>query len=400
MDTSIMRGPAAARTRIVVIGGGYAGVIAANRIMKSPSVAVTVVNPNPRFVERIRLHQLVGGSHAAVAEFSHVLHRGIELKVDAVTRIDASARQVELASGGSLAYDYLICAFGSGGWDPQVEGAAEHAHSVADHASALRLRDALASAPLDAPVVIVGGGATGIEVAGELAELGRRVTLVCRSHLNPYLHESGRRRVRRELDRLGVEVLEGTAAAEVRADGVVLADGRVLPSAVTIWTAGFTVPDLAARSGLTVDAKGRLVTDETLTSVDDGRILATGDAAAPSNLPLRMSCQAAMPLGVTAGETVLARLAGRAPAPFDGGCFAQCISVGRSGATLQISRAGDVATRFAIGGRAAVPLKETACKVSLPGLVWEARRPGAMIGLKDRTRARRVAERIREGVPA
>jgi NADH dehydrogenase FAD-containing subunit len=66
---------------------------------------------------------------------------------------------------------------------------------------------------------------------------------------------------------------------------------------VTIWAAGFGVPDLAARSGLSTDAVDRLLTDETLTSVDDERITAAGDSAAPSDLPLRMSCQAALPAG-------------------------------------------------------------------------------------------------------
>ena len=79
---------------------------------------------------------------------------------------------------------------------------------------------------------------------------------------------------------------------------------------MTIWTAGFGVPDLAASSGLSTDGAGRLLTDETLTSVDDPRIVAAGDAAAPSDLPLRMSCQAAIPLGAQAANTVLSRIAG------------------------------------------------------------------------------------------
>ena len=102
-------------------------------------------------------------------------------------------------------------------------------------------------------------------------------------------------------------VLEGpdTKVTAVTRDAVRLADGREVPSAVTIWTAGFGVPDLAARSGLRTDALGRLLTDETLTSVDDARIVAAGDSAAPSDLPFRMSCQAAVQLGPQAAETVL-----------------------------------------------------------------------------------------------
>ncbi len=86
-------------TRVVVIGGGYAGVIAANRLRQRPAVAVTLVNPRPEFVERIRLHQLAAGSDDAVVDFADILAPGVELVVDAATRIDTGARQVELFAG-------------------------------------------------------------------------------------------------------------------------------------------------------------------------------------------------------------------------------------------------------------------------------------------------------------
>ena len=139
--------------------------------------------------------------------------------------------------------------------------------------------------------------------------------------------------------------------AEVRWDAVVLADGVVLPSAATIWTAGFGVPDLAARSGLRTDAMGRLLTDETLTSIDDERIVAAGDAAAPSGQPLRMSCQAAGPLGAQAANTVLSRIAGDEPAAIDQAFVGQCISLGRTHATIQFARTDDTPVNVYIGGR-------------------------------------------------
>ena len=165
--------------------------------------------------------------------------------------------------------------------------------------------------------MVVGAGLTGIETASELAEQGRRVHLVCGGTLGPSLSRPGRRSVAKWLHRLGVDVLEAATVREVRADEVVLADGAVLPSALTVWTAGFGVPELAARSGLHTDPLGRLLTDETLTSVDDPRIVAAGDAAAPSGRPLRMSCQAAIPLGAQAANTVLSRIAGTPPAVVD-----------------------------------------------------------------------------------
>ncbi|MGV0799985.1 FAD-dependent oxidoreductase, partial [Mycolicibacterium elephantis] len=96
----------AQNTHVVVIGGGYAGVMAANRL--SAAAAVTLVNPRPQFVERIRLHQLVAGNDDAVADYSAVLADSVHVVVDSAARIDARARTVELVSGETLPYDYLV----------------------------------------------------------------------------------------------------------------------------------------------------------------------------------------------------------------------------------------------------------------------------------------------------
>src|ERR1700731_2308561 len=272
---------AAPRTHVVVVGGGYSGTLAANRLRQRADVDITLVNPRPVFVERIRLHQLVADTNAAIADYDTLLGEGIGLVVDAVDRIEAADRRLVLASGAELDYDYLIYTVGSTGAMPlTVPGAAEFAHSVADLESAQRLRYALADLPLASPVTVVGGGLTGIETASELAELGRPVTLVCGSILGPSLSSRGRRSVATQLRGLGVNVLESASkpirVSQVRWDAGVLTDGAVLPSAATVWTAGFAVPDLAARSGLSTDALGRLLIDETLTSIDDPRRAARG----------------------------------------------------------------------------------------------------------------------------
>ena len=364
---------------VVVIGGGYAGVMAANRLTQRDHVTVTLINARPDFVERIRLHQLAGGTHKAVNDYRKVLGERVRLVVDTVTRIDATGRRVELASGGTAGYDYLIYAVGSGSADPGVPGAAEFAHPIASFEEAQRLRSVLDAAPATAPVTVVGAGPTGIETAAELAEAGRTVTLVCGGPVGPYLHPNGRRSVAKRLAALGVTVLQGpgTKVTEVTGDTVRLGDGRELSSEVTIWTAGFGVPDLAARSGLSTDALGRLLTDETLTSVDDERIVAAGDSAAPSGLPLRMSCQAAMPLGARAADTVLSRIDGERPATLNHLFAGQCISLGRRAGIFQFAHRNDVALWFHIAGRSGAKIKEFVCKGTVKQLADEGRKPGA-----------------------
>jgi NADH dehydrogenase FAD-containing subunit len=380
------------QTRVIVIGGGYAGVLAANHLRLNKNVDITLVNPREQFVERIRLHQLVTGSDDAVVDFSAVLGEGIHLRIDTVTRIDAPRRRIELVSGDALNYDYLIYAIGSHGATPIVPGAAEFAYPIAELEHAQRLKTAFHAAGEDAPISVIGAGPTGLEVAAEFAEEGRSVTLVCGGVLGPYLHARGRRAAAKRLRRLGVTIIDGpgSAATEVRRGSVILADGRTIASAVTVWTAGFGAPDLAAVSGLSTDVAGRLLTDETLTSVDDPRIVAAGDAAAPSNLPLRMSCQAAIPLGAQAANTVLSRIAGTEPRRLNQAFTGQCISLGRGGGVVQLAHLDDTVVPLYLGGRTAAKIKEAVCKGTVTFLQREARKPGSYVWLKGGKRQQQL----------
>jgi len=379
---------------VVVIGGGYAGVIAANHLRLNRDVSITLINPRPEFVERIRLHQLVTGSDDAVVAYPDILGEGINLLVDTAEHIDAAARTVTLGSGGTVAYDYLIYAVGSKGAELTVPGAAEFAHPISELEHAEPLRAAVAALASGAPVTVVGAGPTGIETAAELGEQGHTVTLACGGPLGPYMSEPGRKSVAKRMRKLGVTVVDGpdSKVTEVRERSVVLADGRELTSAITIWTAGFDVPDLAARSGLATDAIGRLLTDETLTSVDNPYIVAAGDAAAPSDSPLRMSCQAAIPLGAQAANTVLSRIAGTAPAALNQAFTGQCISLGRKSGIVQLAHLDDRVVPIYLAGRTAASVKEAVCKATVSFLAREARKPGSYFWIKGGKRAQRLAE--------
>jgi NADH dehydrogenase len=369
--------------KVIVIGGGYSGTIAANHLRMRADVDITLVNPRPKFVQRIRLHQFVAGNYDATVDYGTLLGEGVRLVVDSAVRIDTATRQVGLASGRALDYDYVIYAVGSTGVTPSsVPGAAEFAYPIAELELAQRLRNAIDELHPDAPITVVGAGLTGTETAAELAEQDHRVTLVCGGKLVPTLSEPGRRSATKWLRKMGVAVLEADVVAEVRADAVVFADGAVRPSALTIWTAGFGAPELAAASRLHTDALGRLLTDETLTSVDDDRIVAAGDAAAPSGQPLRMSCQSAVPLGAQAANTVLSRIAGTEPAVIDQAFLGSNVSLGRRAAVIQWARKDDTPVNLYFGGRLGAAFKEAVCKGTVWGIRREARKPGSTFWVK------------------
>lgn len=369
------------RTSVVVIGGGYAGAIAANRLQRNPDVDITLLNPRPMFVQRLRLHQLAAGTGDATADFGPLLGDRVRLVVDSATRIEPAASQVLLASGGTLGFDYVVYAVGSvAAATSVIPGAAQFAYPLAEFEDATRLRAAIDELGPGAPVVVVGAGLTGVEVAAELAEQGHEVSLVGGGRLAPTFSAGARKSVGTWLIRHGVEVLETASVTGVQAGAVELSDGAVRPSALTVWAAGFGVPDLAARSGLSTDPLGRLLTDETLTSVDDHRIVGAGDAVSASGVPLRMSCYTAVPTGAIAAETILSRIANDAPAVLDLVFSATNVGLGRRCAVGQPTRKDDTAVNIhlggRLGGRLAGSIKEAVTKGTLWSIRREARKPG------------------------
>jgi len=331
----------------MVLGGGYAGVMAANRLA-SNGETVTLVTPSPWFVERIRLHAVAAGLRGdARVPLAALVDARVAVMDDRAVRIADDG--VLLASGERLDFETLVYAVGSGG---PGDG---RAHHVATLDGARRLRAALVERP-DAAVTVVGAGLTGIELAAALRVAGRTVRLVTatvpdgratRTHLL-------------ELERLGVRVETGRT---VDVDGLV-DDGRDIVVAAT----GFTASSLATDSDLPTDAHGRLVVDEHLTVPGAPRILGAGDGVHVLGryaAHLRPACATAMPLGAHAADVVRARRDGVRPAPFTLGYVARCVDLGGGRGHVQLVRGDDSERRVAVTGRAGGLVKEGICRMTL-----------------------------------
>ncbi|MFJ8634830.1 NAD(P)/FAD-dependent oxidoreductase [Streptomyces sp. NPDC093568] len=385
--------------RIVVLGAGYSGAIAAGRLARRlhrEDVAITLVNAEPDFVERVRMHQLAVGQDLKARPFSEMFAgTGVELRLARVTGVDADRRRVHVVDthGGEgadpeeLEYDTLVYALGSDWNDHGVPGAAEHAHQIAGRAGALRLRERLAQLAAGQSVLVVGGGLTGLEAVTEIAEArpDLDVALAARAGLGDWLSPKGARHVRKVFDRLGITVHEHTEITAVDADRVTTADGTAIPAAVTVWTAGFAVHPIARNTTLEVTDTGRIVVDGTMRSVSHPEVYAVGDAAlamGPGDKPLRMSCASGTPMAWQAADSIAARLTGGklpdAPLRY----FNQCVSLGRKEGLIQYVTADDRAVNAALTGRFAAGYKELVCK----GAAWGVANP--MLGIP--TRRRRV----------
>ncbi|MEU4598959.1 FAD-dependent oxidoreductase [Nocardia sp. NPDC023988] len=378
--------------RIVVLGAGYAGLAAARRLARtSRDTTITVVDSRAEFVERVRLHQEAAGQRIKRWELRKLLERkGAEFVQARISGLDPVTKQVhleELADGGtsvgqagqsdqwsgdgapegtgrrqasdigewSLAYDTLVYALGSAADRSGAPGVAGYARSVATPEDVRALPEGR--------VVVVGSGSTGIELAAELAESQRysAVTLLGADEPGAWLSTRAVESIRATLTRLGVEIRSSAKVVEVLPIGVRLADDTVIEAESVVWTAGFTVPDLARRAGLAVDEHGRIRTDATLRSISHPDIYAAGDAAliaGPGDRPLRMACATAIPAGGYVARAIVARAKGVEPEPMNFRYQLQCLSLGRRDAVIQVLNADDTPGGRVIRGRTGAVVKE------------------------------------------
>ncbi|MER6002621.1 FAD-dependent oxidoreductase [Nonomuraea angiospora] len=380
--------------RIVVLGAGYTGAVAAGRLAKRlhrEDVAITLVNAEPDFVERVRMHQVATGQDLKPRPFSEMFAgTGVEVRLAQVTGVDVDRKTVAVidANGaGQLPYDTLVYALGSR-WNAQgVPGTAEHAHEIASRPGALRLRERLARLDAGQSVVVVGGGLTGVEAATEIAEArpDLDVALAARDGLGDWLSPKGREHLRKVFGKLGITAYEHAAVTGVEADRVTTADGTAIPAAVTVWTAGFAVHPIAKATALEVTGSGQIVVDGTMRSVSHPDVYAIGDAAmvmGPGDKPLRMSCASGTPTAWQAADAIAARLTGGKLPNVSIRYFNQCISLGRKEGLIQYVTADDRAVQAVLTGRLAAVYKELICKSA----AWGVANP--TLGLP--TRRRRV----------
>ena len=336
------------RPRVLVLGAGFAGVSAVKELRGAP-VDITLVDRNGYNTFQPLLYQVATGGlnpgDVTYATRALTAHRpNVGFRRGDVTSIDADGKTVTLDDDTTLGYDYLIVGTGVTTNFFGVPGAEEHSLPLYTRAQALRVRDdifsrleRLAQATADGvrsedpTVVIVGAGATGVEMAGSLAEMGpamriaypelkdrkARVVLV---EMAPYVlapyHRSLREYTARSLKARGVELRLDTAVKAVDADGVRLDDGDRIRAGTVIWAAGVTAPEAVQKWGLPQGRGGRIEVERDLSVNRHPEVLVAGDLAVDPDDPLPQLAQPAMQGGKHAARQIRRDLEGEPRQPF------------------------------------------------------------------------------------
>lgn len=382
--------------RVLVVGAGYAGATAVVRLAgrSRGRVEVTVVNPRPVFINRLRLHHIAIGRQVAAPGLRDLLGGGVTFVEGQVTELDPDAGRATVCGPGGVrdvSFDRVVIATGSTTEPVPVPGG-EHAHAVGDLASAHRLRPAFAALREGAQVTVVGGGFTGLETVAELAESRPdvRVRLVTAGEVGGWFTPSAAEHVRGTLGLLGVEAIGGKRVQAVEPDRLLLDDGAEVPSELTVWCGGFAAQPLAREAGIAVDRQGAVLTDTALRSVSHPAVLAVGDAGhapGPDGDRYSMSCQFAFPSAAHAADLLRAEAGSQdgsaglnagLGAGLDLGFTARAVSLGRRHAVLQPTTRTDVARGRALTGRAALVAKWFQVRGVVAAIGVERRLPGAI----------------------
>jgi NADH dehydrogenase len=361
--------PKSRKTQIVVVGGGAGGLGLAAKLGRAfgrKRFDIILVDRNPTHIWKPLLHEVAAGSLDAnldeVGYRGHAFRWRYRFFDGSLDGIDRDTRHIHIApihdeagrdiiAGHRIRYDYLVLAVGSVSNDFGTPGARENALFLDDRTQADRFRKLLLNQCLrvsrammadpgsDARVrvVIVGGGATGVELAAELFNAAQglayyglevfddsrlSVTLVeAGPRILPALPERLSQAARDELEAIGVRVITGRKVTEVTPDGVMTEAGEFIPADLRVWASGVKGPDfLADIGGLETTPSNQLVVRDTLQTTRDDRIFAIGDCAryvpASSDRPIPPRAQAAHQMASTAFQNLKALVRGGPLKPF------------------------------------------------------------------------------------
>lgn len=373
--------------RVVIMGGGYAGLMTALRLAgkdRQQQVQLTLVDAHTHFQERIRHHQYAAGDGLRPIAYEQLLRRhSVDFVCGYVQAIQPETHSLSVHTPQgtqTLSYDRLVLTLGSLTDVQSVQGVAQHALTLdARHREALKR--ALSEANQRAgDVLIVGAGLTGIESALEWAERypQARIHLLNRSEIGANLSKAGQAYLRQKLESYGIRCLEGRRVIALEAQLAYLEDGSQIGFTCCVWAASFIAPRLAAEAGLKVNERGQVLVDEGLRSLSHPSIYASGDSAQFATVTyyrprIRMACATAMPMGAHLADNLLAEVQGRPLVPFGFQYLFQGISLGRRSGLIQFVRGDDSPREFILTGRLAALFKEVICRFTV-WAIWAERR--------------------------
>lgn len=347
------------RTDIVVLGAGYGGIQTVQQLSKylagHKDIRLVLINQQPYHTLMTQLYEPAVGtkqSKDVTVPLKDILFGDqVSLIEGTVAAIDLEKRQVMVEGRADpLSFTYLVVALGSRTEYFGIEGLQEHSYSLNNIQTAQevfqRIQDILAKTNSTPTFVVGGGGLTGVEFAGELADwlqerqrkkdgaAGKVILIEAANQLLPGMSEGICQYAKRTLEELEVEVLTGVLVQKVTDESVYLSSGRIIPYSLLLWAGGISGPSVLQHSGLQTDQRGRLLVNEFLQYVGDPYVYGVGDSALvkdpATNRPILPTAQAALQQARAAAYNIYAEINQLPKRIYRPGFIILCITIGRN----------------------------------------------------------------------
>jgi NADH dehydrogenase FAD-containing subunit len=327
---------------IVVIGAGYAGLMAVSRLWgktRGRGVKITLINASDSFVERPLLHEMATGQFPKSIPLSHFLSgTTVDFVQGHMTELDAKTQTLTLRLPGNksqqLHYDTLVYALGSRTDRESISGLRDYAYTLdsSGERGAVALWESLKALQTGGKVMVVGSGPTGIEVAGQIAEVfpSLQTSLITKGSFGLFKTAPIQSYMRQALERLKVEILEDTAVREVEASQILTSSGKFSYD-ILVWAGGFRAWDFARDAGVKVGERNQILVDPYFRSISHPSIFAVGDSAQPlysTGAPYRMGVFPAVVSGGHTADNLVRLLQGKSLKALGFSYYGQAIALG------------------------------------------------------------------------
>lgn len=378
------------RQHIVIVGGGYAGVICAIRLAgksRRMKPKITLINGADEFIERPRLHESATNVDVPRKSIRKLLYgTGVEFIQGWVTAINPDDKTISY-NDEAISYDYLVYAVGSKINTDSVPGINDHAyilHPYGDNSAEALRQQLLEYQNRDGKVVVVGSGATGIEGAGHIKSLYPQldVTVITAAEFGAFKGERVQKHMRAAFTEQGIHILEHQPVKAIEEKQVILEGGDVLAFDVCLWAGGFIAPSLANDAGLHCNEANQVWVDPCLHPQGYDDIYIVGDAMIPEvqpGSPTRMSVMVAMVSGAQTADNLSRRLRDKAEKPMSFAYYGQGIAMGTQDAVGFMTYPADAVVGPILRRKLAVDVRNFFVWLLLFFIVVEKHIPGAFI---------------------
>lgn len=365
--------------RILILGGGYAGLLAAGTLRRElPQAHITLIDAQPQFSHRVRWHeQLVGQSIDHINYQSFSAERNIEFIQARVKTLAPSENQVHLETikgPSTLTYDQLIYALGSLS-QPLWQSPQDNCYTLNSSRELLKAQTQLTQSK---QLLVIGGGLTAVEYATEVAERYPtiNVQLVTSTTLLPDYSTAAQDYARRAMTGMNIELIENTPITRIEARHATTLNGHSLTFDLCVCSTGFIASPVWQDSGLASRKNGQIAVTSTMQAQGFDNIWVAGDAAyheIDDRAVLRMSCATACATAPLIGLNVARALRGELALEHTPYYFGHCVSLGRQQAFIQIVSPDDKMLPAIVTGSTAIEAKIKIAKAVISTLLWDGK---------------------------